>query len=86
VTGGLQLLFQKGQIKLSKTEVVKRLQIMAPMDHKPKKGSSVVNITNADQFRRLAADPRLTVVHFWTSWANQVRMKLVLRVVANSYC
>ena len=61
------------EIKSSKTEVVKRLQIMAPADPKPKKGSAVMNVTSLDQFRKVAAEPRLTVVHFWASWANQVR-------------
>ena len=54
-------------------EVVKRLQIIAPTDPKPKKGSSVVNVTNMEQFKRLTSAPTLSVVHFWASWANQVR-------------
>ena len=47
---------------------------MAPADpkEKAKKGASVVNVASMEQFKTLTAEPRLSVVHFWASWANQV--------------
>ena len=42
---------------------------MSPTDAKPKK---IVDVTSMQHFKTLAAEPRLSVVHFWASWANQV--------------
>ena len=43
-----------------------------------------MNITALDKFKELIADPkRLSVVHFWASWANQcVPMDEAMKILA----
>ena len=55
---------------------------MAPADpkEKAKKGASVVNVSSMEQFKTLTAEPRLSVVHFWASWANQVCIEIDIQV------
>jgi hypothetical protein len=49
---------------------------MSPTDSKAKKGGSIVDVKTMEQFKTLTGVPQLSVIHFWASWANQVKSPL----------